>query len=91
MYSITSRQSFDEVSSIRDQVLRVKDSDDVPIVLLGNKCDLEEERTVSTDEGRELAKVRCFYLIPKTQLSTLTTPFKELGNAILRNIGEKSH
>merc|ERR1712113_830636 len=35
VYSIVSRQSFDEVSMLRDKILRTKDTDDVPIVLCG--------------------------------------------------------
>ena len=58
VYSITSRQTFDEVAMLRDKILRTKDdeSDKVPIVLAGNKCDLEEQRQVPTSEGQELAK-----------------------------------
>merc|ERR1712130_713813 len=55
-YSITSRSSFDEITSFREQVLRVKDENTVPMVLVGNKCDLNEERRVSTTEGQDLAK-----------------------------------
>jgi len=36
--------------------LRVKDTDDVPMVLVGNKCDLEDERVVGKDQGQNLAK-----------------------------------
>jgi len=56
VYAITSRTSFDEVSAFRDQILRVKDADKVPIVICGNKCDLEAERQVSKNEGADLAK-----------------------------------
>eukprot|EP01086_Lenisia_limosa_P008480 TRINITY_DN2_c0_g3_i1.p1 TRINITY_DN2_c0_g3~~TRINITY_DN2_c0_g3_i1.p1 ORF type:complete len:187 (-),score=73.97 TRINITY_DN2_c0_g3_i1:103-663(-) len=56
VYSITSRSSFDEVTSFRDQIIRVKDCDKVPLVVVGNKCDLESERNVNAVEGRELAK-----------------------------------
>jgi len=56
VYAITSRTSFDEVSAFRDQILRVKDADKVPIVVCGNKCDLEAERQVSKNEGGDLAK-----------------------------------
>jgi GTPase KRas protein len=34
----------------------VKDEETYPIVIVGNKCDLEKDREVSTVEGRELAK-----------------------------------
>ena len=57
IYSITSRSSFiNELDSLRCQILRVKDVDAVPIVLVGNKSDLEEERQVETMEGENLAK-----------------------------------
>ena len=56
-YSITSRASFDEISSFREQILRVKDEERwVPMVLVANKCDLENERQVSMVEGMDLAK-----------------------------------
>jgi len=56
VYSITSRSSFDEITSFREQILRVKDRDYVPVLLAGNKCDLERERQVTTNEGQELAR-----------------------------------
>jgi len=56
VYSITSRNSFEEISAFHQQILRVKDKDYFPIMIVGNKCDLESERQVSAQEGRELAK-----------------------------------
>jgi len=56
VYAITSRSSFDEIASFRDQILRVKDKDRVAMVLVGNKCDLEAERQVTTGEGGDLAR-----------------------------------
>lgn len=32
----------------QQQILRVKDKDYFPIIVVGNKCDLERERVVST-------------------------------------------
>ncbi|EGG21252.1 hypothetical protein DFA_01130 [Cavenderia fasciculata] len=57
VYSVTSRESFDEVNSFKEQIMRAKDSDKVPtMVLVGNKCDLEAERKISKSEGEELGK-----------------------------------
>ncbi|KAK6516048.1 Ras GTPase [Arthrobotrys megalospora] len=56
VYSITSRSSFEEVVQIREQILRIKDKEQFPIILVGNKCDLETRREVSTQEGRSLAE-----------------------------------
>lgn len=47
VYSITSRQSFDEIQTFQQQILRVKDRDYFPIIIVGNKCDLDGEREVS--------------------------------------------
>ncbi|OCB84441.1 ras-1 [Sanghuangporus baumii] len=57
VYSITDRNSFAEMDQFYHQILRVKDRDYVPLVLLGNKLDLEDsDRTVNTAEGINLAK-----------------------------------
>jgi len=56
VYSITSRPSFEEVSTFHQQILRVKDKDSFPMVVVANKCDLEYERQVQQNEGRNLAK-----------------------------------
>lgn len=34
----------------------MQDTDDVPMVLVGNKCDLEDERVVGKDHGVNLAR-----------------------------------
>ena len=56
VYSITSRQSFEEIMTFQQQILRVKDKDYFPIILVGNKCDLDNERMVSREEGEQLAR-----------------------------------
>lgn len=55
VYSITSRQSFEEIMTFQQQILRVKDKDYFPIIVVGNKCDLEGERQVSK-QGTESAQ-----------------------------------
>ncbi|THH19817.1 hypothetical protein EW146_g1423 [Bondarzewia mesenterica] len=56
VYSITSRNSFEEISTFHQQILRVKDKDSFPVIVVANKCDLEYERQVGMNEGRDLAK-----------------------------------
>lgn len=46
VYSITSRNSFDEITTFHQQILRVKDKDYFPIIMVANKSDLESERKV---------------------------------------------
>jgi GTPase KRas protein len=47
VYSITSRTSFEEIATFQQQILRVKDKDYFPVIVVGNKCDLDMERAVS--------------------------------------------
>ncbi|MCJ1472287.1 Ras GTPase [Lambiella insularis] len=56
VYSINSRQSFEEIQVFKQQILRVKDKDYFPIIIVGNKCDLDAEREVSTQEGEAMAR-----------------------------------
>lgn len=60
VYSITSRQSFEEIMTFQQQILRVKDKDYFPIIVVGNKCDLEKERVV-TQEGMSFKLSVGFY------------------------------
>ncbi|KAL0832317.1 hypothetical protein ABMA28_001753 [Loxostege sticticalis] len=56
VYSITAQSTFNDLQDLREQILRVKDKDDVPMVLVGNKCDLEAERVVGKEQGGNLAR-----------------------------------
>lgn len=55
MYSITDRQSFREASQAKKQIERVRRTEDIPMVLVANKIDLESKREVTTEEGQTLA------------------------------------
>lgn len=47
VFSITSLSSLQELAELREQIVHVKNDPNVPIVLVGNKSDLEEDRRVS--------------------------------------------
>lgn len=48
VYSITSLRTFEQVQKLYDQIARVKDLDSFPVILIGNKCDIEQDRQVPT-------------------------------------------
>ncbi|KAM7302303.1 ras-related protein M-Ras [Ixodes scapularis] len=56
VYSVTDKQSFDNMGHFHTQILRVKDRDAYPMLLVANKVDLVHLRRVSEDQGRDLAQ-----------------------------------
>ncbi|KCV68916.1 Ras-like protein [Fonticula alba] len=56
VYAITTQSSFDEVNIFHQQILRVKDKDNFPIIIVGNKCDREMERKITKEMGKDLAR-----------------------------------
>jgi GTPase KRas protein len=55
MYSITNSSTFDEITRLHEHILRAKDAAKGPIVLVGNKCDLESQRQVTTAQAKAFA------------------------------------
>lgn len=46
VFSVTDRNSFDELPRFHKQILRVKDRDEFPMLMVANKADLEHQRVV---------------------------------------------
>jgi len=55
-YSIVAQSTFNDLPDLREQILRVKDLESVPMVLVGNKCDLKDQRVITSEQGETLAK-----------------------------------
>jgi len=73
LYSITDRDSFEEIDRLWEEILRVRDVDDdgqVSVLLVGNKLDLNSERVISTQEGKEYAKERKMGFMECSALTT---------------------
>ncbi|KAB7501897.1 Ras-like protein [Armadillidium nasatum] len=68
VFAVNNAKSFEDISTYREQIKRVKDSDVVPMVLVGNKCDLQA-RAVDMQNAREVAKS---YDIPFIETSAKT-------------------
>ena len=77
VYSVTSRSTFEEIRTFHDQILSVRE-ETIPLVLVGNKCDLDTSREVAMVEGAALAK-------------ELGIPFYETSARIRLNVDECFH
>lgn len=56
VYSITMRDTFSDVNRFHDHILSVKGVEDVPLIVVGSKCDLDGDREVPHSEGNTLAE-----------------------------------
>jgi len=57
VFDVTKRSTFEDVETFAQLIFRVKEATFVPMIIVGNKCDLEDERQVTSKEARDLAAV----------------------------------
>eukprot|EP01083_Nonionella_stella_P074588 202379_1 len=53
VYDITRRDTFDELHGLMNRIDRIKDGDWFAVIA-ANKCDLEDQRQVASEEGQQL-------------------------------------
>ena len=46
VFSLADRRSFEDAARFHKEILRVKDRDEFPVMLVGNKADLDSQRMV---------------------------------------------
>jgi GTPase KRas protein len=51
VYSITNRSTFEEISTFREHIIRVKDEDNVPMILVGTAAQEAERGRVVGDNS----------------------------------------
>lgn len=55
VYDITNADSFAEIQKIYNHLCMARDSTNVPLLIIGNKCDLSNQRQVKTAEAQQWA------------------------------------
>lgn len=91
VYDVTDRDSFDNVRQWMHEIERFANPG-VCKILVGNKCDMEEIRKVSTEEGAELAR---HFEIPFLETSAKNSinveqSFITMSKEIKKNIQNKA-
>ena len=56
VFDLTNRESFEKVKDWYKEINQLIDEKNIPIVIVGNKVDLADQRVISTAEGEGLAK-----------------------------------
>ena len=90
VYDICDRKSFDNVNKWINQI-KLRAPKTVKVILVGNKCDLEEERNVSVEEGKALATENGLFFAEVSAFSGqgVKETFDVLGGHILKDYTEK--
>ena len=84
IFAINDKESFELLKGIKDKILKEKHMKKFPIILVGNKNDLENERKVDYSEAKALADSwKCEYIetSEKTNYNC-----KEIFNKLIENI-----
>jgi len=86
MYDITQKGTFDTVSKWCNDIWE-KQKKDFPVILLGNKCDLEDERQVQRQEGEHIANELGIKFLETSNKNgiNINESVKDLVGMILKN------
>ena len=69
VYAINSRESFIHINQWLKEI-KIQSHPDVKIILIGNKIDLEDERQVSTEEGKKFKEENQILYFEETSAKT---------------------
>jgi GTPase KRas protein len=87
VYSVTNQDSFNEVRQIIKRIERITKTKTSPIVIVGNKKDLANQRVISTEDGQALATE---FGVAFQETSALTGDgISQLYDSIIRQIRKK--
>ncbi|XP_061731433.1 GTP-binding protein REM 1 [Nerophis ophidion] len=89
VYSVTDRSSFDAAAELRITLRRIRQAEDLPIILVGNKSDLVRSREVAVEEGRECAVVFDCKFIETS--ASLQHNVSELFEGVVRQLRLRRH
>ncbi|XP_033639193.1 ras-related protein M-Ras-like isoform X1 [Asterias rubens] len=88
VYSVIDRASYENTRSFYTQILRVKDRDAYPMILVANKVDLVHQRKVTEEDGKalaaELGKISYIETSAKDPPQNIDRAFHEVVRVIRR-------
>ena len=90
VYDITRKQSFDSVDKWINDLKAAADKK-LSIIIIGNKCDLEDQRQVTKEQGEEKAKNSEVAFMETSALSgeNLDKAFEKMMNEVFKKCHEE--
>lgn len=92
MYDITKESSFSAIRNYWKTDIKNYCLEDLPIILVGNKCCIKNERQVRYDEGKRVADELGFMFIEASAKENLrvSDTFDKLTDLICKNLHEEA-
>ena len=87
VYSIDQKESFDVLKDRYERIKRNKEQERVPVIIVGNKCDLEDRRKVSKEVAQDYAKNEKIQWMEASALKNINV--KEAFTAVASEIVKK--
>ncbi|XP_002868082.2 ras-related protein RABB1a isoform X2 [Arabidopsis lyrata subsp. lyrata] len=97
VYDITRRETFNHLASWLEEARRHA-SENMTTMLIGNKCDLEEKRAVSTEEGEQFARehglifmeasAKTAHNVEEAFIETAATIYKRIQDGVVDEANE---
>ncbi len=88
VYDISKKTSFENIEKWLSD-LKTNSDENLSIVLLGNKSDLVDKREVTTEEGKEKAKINKFAFIETSALNGKN--IDKAFNELITDVYKKNH
>lgn len=87
VYDISNKESFNNLNYWLNNVKQWS-NENIPLILIGNKCDLNDERKVQKDEGVNYARENniAFFETSAKENINITEMFEKLVEVIVDNI-----
>ena len=93
VYSVSSREQFNEVTEWKNKILTAKDTNEAPIVIVGTHRDHDKDsRAVTAEEGKAMAdKLNCpFFDVNASCFEEVNAAFITLARMVIRKRNEKN-
>ena len=71
VYSIDNKESFESTKTRYDRIIKLKEGQKVSIIVVGNKCDLEDKRQVSKEEVEKYCNEMNISFLEASALNTI--------------------
>ncbi|KAM9392901.1 RAB3D, member RAS oncogene family, b [Pholidichthys leucotaenia] len=89
MYDVTNQESFNAVQDWATQI-KTYSWDNAQVILVGNKCDLEDDRLIPTEDGQRLAEELGFQFFEASAKDNINVKqvFERLVDVICEKMNE---